>query len=84
MVDTYFSVGFRFIDMKIRDASGLGEHGYLGGSSEFTPIVLLDSGHNFENLHRWLGYDGRCIPAAYIHGIYDPGSYMPYIYVATA
>jgi hypothetical protein len=56
-VETYFGVGFRFVDMKIRDASGPGIHGNLGGSSKFTPIVLLDSGYNFENLHR-LGYGG--------------------------
>ena len=53
--------------MEIRDPSRLGKHGYLGGSSEFTPIVLLDSGHDFENLHRWLGYGGRCIPQQHIY-----------------
>jgi hypothetical protein len=58
IVDTYFGVGFRFINVEVRDASRLGKHGYLGRSSKFTPIVLLDSGHDFENLHRWLGYGG--------------------------
>jgi hypothetical protein len=53
-MDTYFSIGFRFINVKIRDASRLGKHGYLGRNSKFTPIVLLDSGHNLENLHLWL------------------------------
>lgn len=56
-VDTYFGIGFRFVNMKIRDSSGPSKHSNLGGSSKFTPIVLLDSGYNLEYLHR-LGHGG--------------------------
>jgi len=43
--------------MKIRNTSRLCKYGDFGGSSNLTPVVLLDSGHDFENLH-WSGYGG--------------------------
>lgn len=54
--------------MKIRNASRLGKQGDLGRSSSSTPMILLDSGHDFENLHRMGLYSGGSVATSVLVG----------------